>query len=116
MVGPLNSSWETVEWHRTSPLPEPLCLRHPRPACACSRRRATPLPLRQVRSNLYVPFESGQLSTSSDVYEHEIPGGQYTNLLYQSRQLGLSAKWPEIKAMYAKANLLLGDIPKVTPL
>ena len=101
-----------------------------------------PLPLRQVRSNLYVPFESGQLSTlgmqvltaapssphryvpfesgqlstSSDVYEHEIPGGQYTNLLYQSRQLGLSAKWPEIKAMYAKANLLLGDIPKVTPL
>jgi pyruvate carboxylase len=98
--------------------------------------------LRQVRSNLYVPFESrqlstlgmhvltaapssphryvpfesGQLSTSSDVYEHEIPGGQYTNLLYQSRQLGLSAKWPEIKAMYAKANLLLGDIPKVTPL
>jgi len=68
-----------------------------------------------VRSNLYVPFESGQLSTSSDVYEHEIPGGQYTNLLYQSRQLGLSAKWPEIKAMYAKANLLLGDIPKVTP-
>ena len=99
-------------------------------------------PLRQVRSNLYVPFEShqlstlgmhvltaapssphryvpfesGQLSTSSDVYEHEIPGGQYTNLLYQSRQLGLSAKWPEIKAMYAKANLLLGDIPKVTPL
>ena len=46
--------------------------------------------MRQVRSNLYVPFESGQLSTSSDVYEHEIPGGQYTNLLYQSRQLGLS--------------------------
>ena len=43
--------------------------------------------MRQVRSNLYVPFESGQLSTSSDVYEHEIPGGQYTNLLYQSRQL-----------------------------
>jgi len=68
-----------------------------------------------VRSNLYLPFESGQLSTSSDVYSHEIPGGQYTNLLYQSRQLGLSAKWPEIKAMYKEANLLLGDIPKVTP-
>jgi pyruvate carboxylase len=68
-----------------------------------------------VRSNLYAPFESGQLSTSSDVYSHEIPGGQYTNLLYQSRQLGLTSKWPEIKAMYAKANLLLGDIPKVTP-
>jgi len=67
-----------------------------------------------VRS-LYVPFESGQLSTSSDVYSHEIPGGQYTNLLYQSRQLGLTERWPEIKAMYREANLLLGDIPKVTP-
>jgi len=68
-----------------------------------------------VRSNLYLPFESGQLSGSSDVYTHEIPGGQYTNLLYQSRQLGLAARWPEIKAMYATANQLLGDIPKVTP-
>merc|ERR1719502_235197 len=67
-----------------------------------------------VRS-LYTPFESGQLSTSSDVYQHEIPGGQYTNLLYQSRQLGLTEKWPEIKLMYKEANLLLGDIPKVTP-
>jgi len=55
------------------------------------------------------------LSTSSDVYSHEIPGGQYTNLLYQSRQLGLTNQWPEIKRMYAVANQLLGDIPKVTP-
>mmetsp|Transcript_12902 Transcript_12902/g.19627 ORF Transcript_12902/g.19627 Transcript_12902/m.19627 type:complete len:1235 (+) Transcript_12902:119-3823(+) len=64
---------------------------------------------------LYAPFESGQLSGSSDVYEHEIPGGQYTNLLYQSRQLGLTEKWPEIKKKYAEANIILGDIPKVTP-
>ena len=64
---------------------------------------------------LYGPFESGQLSGSSDVYEHEIPGGQYTNLLYQSRQLGLTEKWPEIKKKYAEANIVLGDIPKVTP-
>jgi len=64
---------------------------------------------------MYVPFESGQLSTSSDVYAHEIPGGQYTNLLYQSRQLGLTDRWPAIKKMYAVANQLLGDIPKVTP-
>jgi pyruvate carboxylase len=64
---------------------------------------------------LYAPFESGQLSGSSDVYEHEIPGGQYTNLLFQSRQLGLSEKWPEIKRKYAEANIILGDIPKVTP-
>jgi pyruvate carboxylase len=64
---------------------------------------------------LYLPFESGQLSGSADVYTHEIPGGQYTNLLYQSRQLGLNEKWPEIKKAYREANLLLGDIPKVTP-
>jgi len=67
-----------------------------------------------VRS-LYLPFESGQLSGSSDVYDHEIPGGQYTNLLFQSRQLGLTDKWPLIKKKYAEANLILGDIPKVTP-
>lgn len=67
-----------------------------------------------VRS-LYAPFESGQLSGSSDVYQHEIPGGQYTNLLFQSKQLGLTDKWPEIKRKYAEANVILGDIPKVTP-
>lgn len=67
-----------------------------------------------VRS-VYAPFESGQLSGSSDVYQHEIPGGQYTNLLFQSKQLGLTEKWPEIKQKYAEANIILGDIPKVTP-
>lgn len=45
----------------------------------------------------------------------EIPGGQYTNLLFQSKQLGLSEKWTEIKKKYAEANIILGDIPKVTP-
>lgn len=64
---------------------------------------------------MYAPFESGQLSGSSDVYQHEIPGGQYTNLLFQSKQLGLTDKWPEIKRKYAEANIILGDIPKVTP-
>merc|ERR1719163_1372964 len=64
---------------------------------------------------MYLPFESGQLAGSSDVYAHEIPGGQYTNLLYQSKQLGLDERWAEIKKKYAQANLLLGDIPKVTP-
>lgn len=64
---------------------------------------------------MYAPFESGQLSGSSDVYEHEIPGGQYTNLLFQSKQLGLTEKWPQIKRKYAEANMILGDIPKVTP-
>lgn len=64
---------------------------------------------------LYAPFESGQLSGSSDVYYHEIPGGQYTNLLFQSKQLGLTGRWTEIKRKYAEANVVLGDIPKVTP-
>jgi len=64
---------------------------------------------------LYLPFESGQLSGSSDVYLHEIPGGQYTNLLFQSKQLGLTGRFTEVKRAYRQANLLLGDIPKVTP-
>ncbi|KAG5187976.1 putative carboxylase [Tribonema minus] len=64
---------------------------------------------------LYAPFESGQKSGSADVYNHEMPGGQYTNLLFQSQQLGLSGQWPAIKKAYASANRLLGDIIKVTP-
>eukprot|EP00667_Euglena_gracilis_P017730 EG_transcript_18715 len=54
-------------------------------------------------------------SGSADVYEHEIPGGQYTNLHFQAHSLGLAHKFPEIKKAYAAANRLLGDISKVTP-
>merc|ERR1719428_2120526 len=68
-----------------------------------------------VRTQLYAPFESGQLATSSDVKLHEIPGGQYTNLLFQSKQLGLDGKFDQVKQAYREANLVLGDIPKVTP-
>jgi len=64
---------------------------------------------------LYAPFESGQKSGSADVYIHEMPGGQYTNLLYQSTQLGLTGQWSHVKKAYAIANRLLGDIIKVTP-
>ncbi|KAL3769023.1 LOW QUALITY PROTEIN: hypothetical protein ACHAWO_006789 [Cyclotella atomus] len=64
---------------------------------------------------LYAPFESGQKSGSADVYIHEMPGGQYTNLLYQSSQLGLTGQWSQVKAAYAAANRLLSDIIKVTP-
>lgn len=64
---------------------------------------------------LYAPFESGQKSGSADVYIHEMPGGQYTNLLYQSTQLGLTGQWSHVKTAYAAANRLLGDIIKVTP-
>ena len=53
---------------------------------------------------LYAPFESGQKSGSADVYVHEMPGGQFTNLLFQSQQLGLAGQWPAVKAQYAAAN------------
>lgn len=64
---------------------------------------------------LYAPFESGQKSGSADVFVHEMPGGQYTNLLFQSSQLGLTGQWSQVKKAYAAANRLLGDIIKVTP-
>ena len=69
----------------------------------------------ETTRGLYAPFESGQMSGSADVYDHEMPGGQYTNLMFQSKQLGLADQWPAIKKAYATANQLLGDIVKVTP-
>ncbi|KAG4059916.1 hypothetical protein JG687_00001522 [Phytophthora cactorum] len=69
----------------------------------------------ETMRGVYAPFESGQKSGSADVYNHEMPGGQYTNLLFQSTQLGLAGQWPAIKRAYATANRLLGDIIKVTP-
>lgn len=69
----------------------------------------------ETTRSMYAPFESGQKSGSSDVYEHEMPGGQYTNLMFQSKQLGLSERWPAIKKAYGVANKLCGDIIKVTP-
>ncbi len=68
----------------------------------------------QVR-NLYAPFESGLKSGGADVYLHEMPGGQYTNLQFQARSLGLTGRWEAIKRAYVAANGLLGDIIKVTP-
>ena len=64
---------------------------------------------------VYSQFESGQKSGSSSVYNHEIPGGQYTNMLFQSKQLGLGGQFGLVKKRYEEANRLLGDIPKVTP-
>jgi pyruvate carboxylase len=54
-------------------------------------------------------------SGNADVYEHAIPGGQYTNLQFQAFSLGLGDKFEEIKKMYKEANDALGDIIKVTP-
>ncbi|MCY1068903.1 pyruvate carboxylase [Nannocystis sp. RBIL2] len=64
---------------------------------------------------LYAPFEAGNLSGSADVYLHEMPGGQLTNLQFQANALGLASRWPAIKRAYAAANRLLGDVIKVTP-
>lgn len=63
----------------------------------------------------YVPFESGMNAGSAEVYQHEIPGGQYSNLKQQATALGLGDRIPEIKKAYAEANMLFGDIVKVTP-
>jgi len=69
---------------------------------------------RAVRE-FYVPFESEVLPASSDLYRHEMPGGQYTNLIQQARALGLADRWSEICRVYADVNEFLGDIVKVTP-
>ncbi|KAA8491876.1 Pyruvate carboxylase 1 [Porphyridium purpureum] len=63
----------------------------------------------------YAPFEQGARSSSADVFVHEMPGGQYTNLMFQSQSLGLAKQWKDVKAAYAQANKVLGDIVKVTP-
>jgi pyruvate carboxylase len=64
---------------------------------------------------LYYPFEEDIKSGTARVYEHEMPGGQYTNLRQQAKSLGLEGRWNEIAAMYAMVNELFGDIVKVTP-
>jgi len=64
---------------------------------------------------IYAPFETGMTGYAPDLYQHEIPGGQYTNLMFQANQLGLSDRWSSIKRAYREANLLLGDLVKVTP-
>jgi pyruvate carboxylase len=63
----------------------------------------------------YSPFESDMKSGTSDVYLHEMPGGQYTNLREQARSMGLDAQWALIAQTYAQVNQLFGDIVKVTP-
>jgi pyruvate carboxylase len=63
----------------------------------------------------YAPFEADIRSGTADVYRHEMPGGQYTNLREQARALGLETRWSEVSRAYADVNKLFGDIVKVTP-
>ncbi|MEK0162901.1 pyruvate carboxylase [Phaeobacter sp. A36a-5a] len=68
----------------------------------------------QVRMQ-YAAFESGLQAPASEVYLHEMPGGQFTNLKAQARSLGLEDRWHEVAQTYADVNQMFGDIVKVTP-
>jgi pyruvate carboxylase len=63
----------------------------------------------------YAPFDTAPKTGSAEVYLHEMPGGQYTNLKEQASSMGVSHRWPEIARTYAEVNQLFGDIVKVTP-
>jgi pyruvate carboxylase len=68
----------------------------------------------RVRS-YYAPFDTAPRTGSAEVYLHEMPGGQYTNLKEQAASMAVSHRWPEIARTYAEVNQILGDIVKVTP-
>jgi pyruvate carboxylase len=63
----------------------------------------------------YTAFESGLQAPASEVYLHEMPGGQFTNLKAQARSMGLEERWHEVAQTYADVNRMFGDIVKVTP-
>ncbi|MHA3771718.1 pyruvate carboxylase [Verrucomicrobiota bacterium sgz303538] len=63
----------------------------------------------------YAPFDTAPKSGSAEVYLHEMPGGQFTNLKEQAAAMGIGHRWPEIARTYAEVNQLFGDIVKVTP-
>ena len=63
----------------------------------------------------YAAFESGLMAPASEVYLHEMPGGQFTNLKAQARSMGLEDRWHEVAQTYAEVNRMFGDIIKVTP-
>jgi pyruvate carboxylase len=63
----------------------------------------------------YAPFDAAPKSGTAEVYLHEMPGGQYTNLKAQAAAMGLGERWPEVARTYADVNMAFGDIVKVTP-
>ncbi|REH87731.1 pyruvate carboxylase [Staphylococcus felis] len=63
----------------------------------------------------YSDFESDMKSPHTEIYQHEMPGGQYSNLRQQAKSLGLAERFNEVKDMYRRVNFLFGDIVKVTP-
>ena len=69
----------------------------------------------EVVRGWYQPFDNAPKSGTAEVYLHEMPGGQYTNLKEQAEAMGLGPRWPEVARTYADVNLAFGDIVKVTP-
>ncbi len=69
----------------------------------------------RVARQFYTPFEASVLPATADLYDHQMPGGQYTNLFEQARALGLADRWREVCSIYAEVNRMFGDIIKVTP-
>jgi pyruvate carboxylase len=69
----------------------------------------------EIVRTYYAPFDEAPKSGTAEVYLHEMPGGQYTNLKAQAESMGLAERWPEIARTYADVNRAFGDIVKVTP-
>ena len=69
----------------------------------------------EVVREYYLPFDTSPKAGTAEVYIHEMPGGQYTNLKEQAESMGLGPRWHEIARAYAEVNLAFGDIIKVTP-
>ena len=63
----------------------------------------------------YKEFESGMMSPHTEIYVHEMPGGQYSNLQQQAKAVGLASRFEEVKEMYSNVNIMFGDVVKVTP-
>ena len=94
-------------------------------AAMAAHPRATGLDIDAIREisaywegvrRMYAPFESDLRSGNSEVYLHEMPGGQVTNLRAQARSMGLEDRWEEVARTYADVNKLFGDVIKVTPI
>ncbi|MBX3413749.1 MAG: pyruvate carboxylase [Pirellulales bacterium] len=69
----------------------------------------------EAAREFYAPFEEGMKASSAEVYAHEMPGGQFTNLRQQATAVGLGERWRDVWRTYADINQMLGDIVKVTP-
>ena len=87
----------------------------PRPTGLSLRAVGDLEPYWEMVRRIYAPFEAGLASPTGRVYDHEIPGGQLSNLRVQARSLGLGDRFEDIEAMYAAADRILGRLVKVTP-